>query len=358
MATLRTLFFYFVIGLGIYILSPFLVVIILSFLTAYTLYPFFKWLRKYVKYKSVALFLLISWVFIPLYFFSILTYIEFQNLILVFPMIEQWVSDKIMYFNSYIPEVISRYNLGLFVQSGADDLINFSKNILLVQLTKIAINIPWFFFQFLLYIFSTYYLLCDFSTFTNKLNRYIKITSKDKNCIIKNTVEGIKNSFNFLIVNYIVLAIIIGLISYIVFLAAGLPFALLCSIFIGIITFIPNIGPWPFITLIGISYYFTAANTNGALGIIAYSLIGFIVIEYYLRPSLGAKAGKVHPLTTLFGVLGGAICFGAKGVLIGPIVLIVAETFIRAHYSLKEEEAKLKKREREDKKKALEVVNE
>ncbi|RLG15051.1 MAG: hypothetical protein DRN66_00420 [Candidatus Nanohalarchaeota archaeon] len=339
MVSARTLFFYAVLGLGAYILSPFLVVIILSFLTAYAMYPFLKLVRKYVKYKSVALFLLISWVFIPLYFFSILTYMEFQKLIPLFPAIQQWVSNWFVYINAYMPDIIAKYNLSAFVQSGTQDLIGFSSQIVIAGVTKLAINLPWFLFQFLLYIFSTYYILYDFDTFSKKLNRYIEITSADKKCIIKNTVTGIKNSFNFFIVNYLVLAAIIGLVSYIVFLAAGLPFALLFSIIIGLITLVPNIGPWLFITIIGIAYYFAATNINGAIGIIAYSLIGFIAFEYYIRPILGAKAGGVHPLTTLFGVLGGAICFGTKGVLIGPIVLIVAETFIRAHYDLKEKEA-------------------
>ena len=343
MAETKTIFFYLFLILAFYIISPFIFIIILSFITAYALYPLLSFLRKYVQYKSVALILLISWVFIPLYFFSMLTYIEFQKLIPVFPLISHWVTDAFIYLADFGPSIIEKYSLDLFLQSGTLQLIESIRLFMIASLTKLAVGLPWFLFQFMLYIVSTYYILYDMDLFNKKINKYVDITpDEDNKCLIKTILVGLKNSFNFLIFNYVVLAIILGLLSYIIFLAAGLPFALLFSILIALITFIPNVGPWPFITLIGIGYYFTGINENASFIIIGYSLIGFIIFEYFIRPSFGAKAGKVSPLTTLFGIFGGTIVFGVKGILIGPIILILAETFIRTHYKLKEKKAEEK----------------
>ncbi|MCK5039757.1 MAG: AI-2E family transporter [Candidatus Aenigmarchaeota archaeon] len=343
MVNVRTLFFYAILALGVYTLTPFLFVILLSFITAYALYPFLSWLRNYVKYKSIALFLLICWVFIPLYFFSILTYIEFQKLIPVLPFVQQWVSDAFVQINIYTPDIIAKYNLGTFIQTGTIDMIEFLRQFMIAKLTVLAVSLPWVLLQFILYIFSTYYILKDFDIFSKKTDRYIEILSGEKKEFVQTIVNGIKNSFNFLIFNYVVLAIVIGLMTYIIFLIAGMPFSLLFALIIALITFVPNVGPWPFIGLIGIGYYFTGINTQGAIGIIAYSLICLVVFEYFIRPSYGAKVGGVHPLTTLFGLLGGTIVFGIKGVLLGPMILILAETFVRTHYKMKEKEAEKEK---------------
>ena len=87
-----------------------------------------------------------------------LTYIEFQKLIPVFPLISNWVTDAFIYIATFGPSVIEKYSLDLFLQSGTLQLIESLRLFMVTELTKLAVGLPWFLFQFMLYIFSTYYI--------------------------------------------------------------------------------------------------------------------------------------------------------------------------------------------------------
>ncbi|OYT33557.1 MAG: hypothetical protein B6U87_03265 [Candidatus Aenigmarchaeota archaeon ex4484_52] len=335
MISSRTIFFYIILCFALYIISPFFIIIILSIITAYAMHPFLENIRKIVKYKNISLFLLICWIFIPIYFLSILTYFECQNLASDFPKLQSAVSNAFIKINTYTPEFMINYNLQQYIQPATENFLVSAKLFLIEQIKIIAFGLPWFLFYFFLYGFTTYFILRDWDLFADKISKYIEMSSEYNKCIFNTTINGLKNSFNFLLFNYIFLAIVVGLLSYIVFSIVGLPYAILFSIVIAFITFIPNIGPWIFIALIGLLFGAFTNNTQGATIIIIYSLLGMIIFEYYIRPVFGGRAGNVYPLTTLFGLLGGYICLGAQGVLYGPIILIVAETFIKAHYKLK-----------------------
>jgi predicted PurR-regulated permease PerM len=54
---------------------------------------------------------------------------------------------------------------------------------------------------------------------------------------------------------------------------------------------------------------------------------GFVVIstvDNVIRSVLVSDRARVHPLVVFFGVLGGVFAFGAVGILVGPVLIVVA----------------------------------
>ena len=104
--------------------------------------------------------------------------------------------------------------------------------------------------------------------------------------------------------------------------------------------------PWIYVPLAGYEYYI--GNELLAIYVLIFSIVGLnIVPDMIIRPIIGAKIGKVHPLTILLGFFGGPALFGMMGFIIGPIILVIAETVIRGYMDLKIEtlkNTKMKKR--------------
>jgi predicted PurR-regulated permease PerM len=59
-----------------------------------------------------------------------------------------------------------------------------------------------------------------------------------------------------------------------------------------------------------------------------------------LQPYLGSKQSDVNPLTIFIGFFSGPIIFGAKGLLLGPIIFVVVHTIIIEYMAFRIENEK------------------
>ena len=62
------------------------------------------------------------------------------------------------------------------------------------------------------------------------------------------------------------------------------------------------------------------AAAQGAIGGVAFWLLGISLIDNVLRPLILSGRTAVSGLVIFFGLLGGAAAFGLLGLLIGPII--------------------------------------
>ena len=70
-------------------------------------------------------------------------------------------------------------------------------------------------------------------------------------------------------------------------------------------------------------------NVFAAAGIMVFGVVVLtIFIPFILQPYMGAKKSGVSALTILLGFFSGPVIFGAKGLLLGPILFVITETII------------------------------
>jgi predicted PurR-regulated permease PerM len=59
-----------------------------------------------------------------------------------------------------------------------------------------------------------------------------------------------------------------------------------------------------------------------------------------LQPYFGSRQADVNQLTLLIGFFSGPIIFGAKGLLLGPIIFVVVQTIIHEYITFRTDNEK------------------
>ncbi|MCH7568512.1 MAG: AI-2E family transporter [Nanoarchaeota archaeon] len=165
--------------------------------------------------------------------------------------------------------------------------------------------------------FLVYYIL---STKKDTRWKYVKFASPFNE---KNTLK-LRDKFiavsNTTIKSTVIIAIIQGVLIAISFLIFGIPGAFLFGFAAVILSFLPVVGV--FIVWVPVAAFLLIQKSYfTAIGIIVTGLI-ISNIDNFLRPHLQKRgAGKMHPFTTLLGVIMGIKAFGLIGLIIGPLLL-------------------------------------
>lgn len=134
---------------------------------------------------------------------------------------------------------------------------------------------------------------------------------------------------SIMIVN-IVCAVLLGLLSVLLYYILGYPYILLLGIVTAISEFIPVVGPWLIYGTLGVLDIITGNYLRG-ITVILFGWLIDTVVDMYIRPRLAGKYTTVHPLVFLVGFLFGAITLGLPGLFIGPLILGIASVLFHLY---------------------------
>ena len=149
----------------------------------------------------------------------------------------------------------------------------------------------------------------------------------------KNTYNLILKSNNILrnyVKGTIFTSLIVFLLSTIVFYILKLDGALLLGFICGITNIIPYIGPY-IGAILPILVSFTKNTTFGIIVIVIILIIQTIEGNI-IQPLIMSKSIKIHPITTITGLLVFGYFFGIIGMIISsPLIAIFKEIFINLY---------------------------
>ncbi|MDO8508895.1 MAG: AI-2E family transporter [Nanoarchaeota archaeon] len=291
--------------LSYFIIKPFVIALITSFILAYLVKPVYNYFSPYTGKKSSALICLLLIVLIILLpIAGIIGGIisQAQN-----SLNAEFIKSTLKSISSY--PIIE--NLNIDISSLTRSAINFTISLLKTS----AAAIPSIAISILVSLFAIFYILTNWDYLAEKLKQYLPF--KDKNRIIKE----IAHTTNALVYGTILIGLIEFIVSAIGFYLVGVKPFLLLSLIIFFFAFIPALGPaavWIPLAL----YYFLMQNYFTAIGVIIIGLIISIIIDGIIRIKFLGDKSKIHPLIMLLGVLGGVPLFGLFGFIIGPLILI------------------------------------
>jgi predicted PurR-regulated permease PerM/phosphoglycolate phosphatase-like HAD superfamily hydrolase len=118
------------------------------------------------------------------------------------------------------------------------------------------------------------------------------------------------------------LAIVIGLITWVVMSIVGLPNAAGLALLAGVMEFLPTVGPGisgavgTLVALFQGSTWLPVNNFVFALIVLALYIVITQVESVYLIPRLVGRRVHLHPAVTFAGIISGAVVFGVLGVLL------------------------------------------
>lgn len=178
-------------------------------------------------------------------------------------------------------------------------------------------NIGLFLMNLFIALFLLYFMLTN-GHLIQKLEKILPFNKKNAHAL----VEKIKDvSFSTVIVGGVIALVQGGLLT-ISFLIFGISNAFLWGSFAAILSFFPIIGPpiiWVPVTIIQI----VQGNYVAGIGIFIFGLF-LSNIDNFLRPYLGNKISRIHPLITLIGIFAGVALFGLIGLFLGPLLLALS----------------------------------
>ncbi|WP_414468485.1 AI-2E family transporter [Methanobacterium sp. ACI-7] len=308
--------------LSIGILIPILSIVIFGTILGYYVRWISKKIRPYVKYDTLAVFLGIIILSIPVILLLYFTFIEFLSIVgsLSGPLQQAATGNSTMNIPQ-INEAVQNLNLPAnfsqtfaeTIKSGITQFISYIANLTI----GLVSSIPALAAQLLILIFSVFYFARD----GDKVIQYIKdvIPDRDNNFYLQ-IFSSADDVLKSIIVGNVIPAAILGILSGILYFFLGYPYAILLAIISGIAMFIPVIGPWIIYGAIGV-FSILIGNTFQGVMVILFGWIIETTTDFYIRPRISVQYSEVHPLVFLLGFIYGAVTMGVPGLFIGPLIL-------------------------------------
>lgn len=183
-----------------------------------------------------------------------------------------------------------------------------------------------------IFLFTAVYLYRDGGRIMSQIKDTINSLPETESQIAENVLEETDKIFKGVFITQVVVAIIVGFISavgfYIIsFVADPISFIGVWSILIAIAALLPLFAAFMIYMPLGVYHMAIGEPLTGSLIVIFGIIVINILTEVFLRPYVGSKRLNEHPLLIFIGFIAGPLTLGAKGIVIGPIVLILAKRF-------------------------------
>jgi len=220
-------------------------------------------------------------------------------------------------------------NITSLIESNMHSILNyislFAKN-LATWLLNFATKLPNFFFMTLITLVATFFISKDKNLILDFIKRQIPShwAQHAKNI----QIDLLKTFFGYLravaaIMLITFLEVSIGLVII------GFDYPFLLGLFVTIVDALPVLGsgsvmiPWALYNIIIIKNYMV-----GIYLLILYILV--VVVRQMIEPKIVGQSIGLHPLVTLLSMFIGVKLFGALGLIIGPVFVVVFKALQRA----------------------------
>jgi predicted PurR-regulated permease PerM len=308
------------------IISPFLVPIAWAVVFSIVFYPVYAFISRHIIVKSIA-----SSITVLLIFVVIIAPVSCLSIILIGELQKvgdytnsggldffRELYDKIITSPQYekISSLIGEHNMPT-----ADmimDNMNKIGKILVENLSIRITNIISAAINFLLMIFTLFFLFRDGPGFLNKVRDYMPFSDEQKSRLTKQVKDMVAST----VYGGVTVAMIQGFLGGLAFYIIGFTSPVLWGIVMSIVSFIPllgTLGVWGPAAI----YLLMRGEYLTGIGLILYGTFVIGLVDNFLRPMLIGSRTKMPTIIIFFSVLGGIEAFGIIGLIMGPLIMAV-----------------------------------
>ena len=173
-----------------------------------------------------------------------------------------------------------------------------------------------------------FFLVRDAPQFTRALRRVMPFEPEKNEHFVAITEELVSAS----VTSTLVIAAVQGLITGIALVLLGVPGALLWGVMTAILSFLPLVGGalvWAPISI------WLAVTGHLGKGIVL-ALVGLVIlgnVDNVVRPLLLSGKSKLNTLFLIVSLMGGVSAFGFIGIVLGPLVAVLATAIIESYFA-------------------------
>lgn len=216
---------------------------------------------------------------------------------------------------------LKTFNVQNFILGDSEKIANNTKdfgNLFFSIVKKTYQGTSSFIFMTFVTFFSLYYLFKDGDKMIKKVMQLSPLKDKEEGKLLENFVSVSKATLR----GSLVIAIIQGLLTALVFAISGVPSPVLWGSITIVVSLIPLLGAALVWLPAGLIMIFSGNVWQGVTILIFGALI-ISMIDNFLRPKLVGNETSLHPMLVFFSTIGGIALFGIIGILLGPIIIVL-----------------------------------
>ncbi|WMW24297.1 AI-2E family transporter [Methanolobus sediminis] len=296
-----------------YILFPLADGIVLGLVFAYIARPIFMKLRRFRRVGALIATLCIV---VPVIF------IIGSGMVEIFRQIV-WVFENQSYVMNTSLDILRSIDIPARYSNDVQQMVwDLSTSILpllgRIGLISYARNLMMFSINLFLAIFLCYFLLADGDGLYRAVYKVVPSRhEQDFECFALHLDVILQGIF----VGNASAALIVSVLSLIVFYAFGLTHILALSALIFVASVIPMFAGYMVLLMLSVYRYMQQGLESAAVFFIVSSIVIYAPPELVLRPYLASIKSQIHPFLILLAFLGGGFVGGVAGFFLAPIVL-------------------------------------
>ncbi len=219
---------------------------------------------------------------------------------------------------------VSTEDLTTFVSEKLQQLAGF----LAGQVGRLARNVAVLVFDLFVTLFATFYLFRDGAAVLGRLRQVLPLEESTRERMMATTYNVLYAS----VFSGIVVAAVQGLLGGVLFWMLGLGAPVLWGMVMAFLSFLPLVGPWMIWVPAGV--YLLVQGAYGKAVVLAIG--GGLVVsmaDNVLRPILLSGRTQMNGLLVFISILGGVAAFGLLGIVLGPILMALADAVVETYAS-------------------------
>ena len=310
----------------------------IGFVIAWLLDPLVSYLTKKNVNRSLA----------SIFVFAMFLVIIFLVIKFMIPMLYRQINEFIeiiptlfLHVSNFAKEAFEKLSLTGFDFSTVEDKVydslqNFGTNLttslpttIIGGVSKVVSSVG----TLLLSLIVGFYLLIDF----DGMKKIFEIVPKKQKNVVRKLAHDLDETCKDFVQGTLLIALIVAIITSILFAIAGLPSPMLFGLICGVTNIIPYIGPWvggAIAAIVG----FTVSPIVGIFAIVI-AFISQQIDGMLLQPLIMGRTMKLHPVTIMIGLLIFGYFFGVLGMILATPVIACAKVlilFFNDRYKLKD----------------------
>ena len=337
---LATAFFFALLSLILYsaflILTPFLTAITWAVILAILVYPLYAWLLQLMRGRAslaaITVIVIITFIVIAPGV-ELVRFLADEAVSLVQSvrslldeegkqewLAKPWVQQVLGWWNMVSFRLVDfKINWKELLVQGAQS----SSTFLVTQVKGIAQNVLAFTINFIVALFTLFFVLRDGAEFLSRVQRLLPMDREHQERLLRNIVDAV----TAVVHGTLVVATVQGLLAGLAYWVLGVPFAALWGVVTAFAALLP-VGGSTMVTIPASIYLFLQGETVRGVILLVWSLGVVGMVDNVLKPLLIGNRLGVPVLFLFFGILGGLALFGAVGIILGPALFALLRALL------------------------------
>lgn len=217
---------------------------------------------------------------------------------------------------------IEEQQLRDFVTQNMDNVASFVAG----QLGALARNLAFFVFNLFVALFASFYLFRDGPVLLGLLRRVLPLDDEHREALFTVAHDVLYAS----VFSGLVVAAVQGTLGGVVFWLIGIKAAVLWGVVMAFFALLPVVGPW-IIWLPAVLSFLLSGQYVRAVILLALGGLVISMVDNILRPILLSGRSQLNGLLVFISILGGVAAFGVLGIVLGPILVALADAVLETY---------------------------